>query len=106
MVWAIILMLHAATHNFSGLMAVRFFLGVGEATVVPAFALLIGTFYKREEQPFRQCAFFLGDGIAGILGGLIVWGIAHIQGKLQTWKVSAYAIALGWLAYSLLRAHI
>ncbi|KAH8790754.1 putative allantoate permease [Hyaloscypha finlandica] len=86
MVWAIILMLHAATHNFSGLMAVRFFLGVGEATVVPAFALLIGTFYKREEQPFRQCAFFLGDGIAGILGGLIVWGIAHIQGKLQTWK--------------------
>jgi MFS family permease len=95
MVWAIILMLHAATHNFSGLMAVRFFLGVGEATVVPAFALLIGTFYKREEQPLRQCAFFLGDGIAGILGGLIVWGIAHIQGKLETWKVSSNAIPLG-----------
>jgi MFS family permease len=85
-VWAIVLMLHAATHNFYGLMVARFFLGVSEATVVPAFALLVGTFYKREEQPLRQCAFFLGDGFGGIFGGLIAYGIAHIHGKLEVWK--------------------
>ncbi|KAH8665250.1 major facilitator superfamily domain-containing protein [Tricladium varicosporioides] len=86
MIWALILMLHAACSNASGLMAVRFFLGIGEATVVPAFAILIGLFYKREEQPMRQCAFFLGDGIAGITGGLIAYAIAHIKGKLAVWK--------------------
>lgn len=84
--WAMILMLHAACKNGAGLMAVRFFLGIGEATVVPAFAILIGMFYKREEQPFRQCAFFIGDGIAGITGGLIAYGIAHIDGKLAVWR--------------------
>jgi MFS family permease len=68
-------------------MVARFFLGVSEATVVPAFALLVGTFYKREEQPLRQCAFFLGDGFGGIFGGLIAYGIAHIHGKLEVWKV-------------------
>ena len=82
-------MLHAACTNGAGLMAVRFFLGIGEATVVPAFAILIGLFYKREEQPMRQCAFFLGDGVAGITGGLIAYGIAHINGKLATWRVSS-----------------
>jgi len=85
-VWAVVLMLHAATHNFNGLMVARFFLGVSEATVVPAFAILVGTFYKREEQPLRQCAFFLGDGLGGILGGLIAYGVAHIHGKLEVWK--------------------
>jgi MFS family permease len=68
-------------------MAVRFFLGMGEATVVPAFAILIGLFYKREEQPMRQCAFFLGDGIAGITGGLIAYAIAHIKGRVAVWRV-------------------
>ncbi|KAH7356395.1 major facilitator superfamily domain-containing protein [Rhexocercosporidium sp. MPI-PUGE-AT-0058] len=86
MMWAVILMLHAACTNGSGLMAVRFFLGIGEATVVPAFAILVGLFYKREEQPLRQCAFFIGDGIAGITGGLIAYGIAHIDGRLATWR--------------------
>ncbi|KAG4415960.1 hypothetical protein IFR04_010910 [Cadophora malorum] len=86
MAWAVILMLHAACANGAGLMAARFFLGIGEATVVPAFAILIGMFYKREEQPFRQCAFFIGDGIAGITGGLIAFGIAHIDGKLAAWR--------------------
>lgn len=46
-------MCHAACSNWSGLMAVRFFLGVGEAAIAPGFTLLTGMFYKREEQPLR-----------------------------------------------------
>jgi hypothetical protein len=46
-------MCHAATKNFSGLMAARFFLGAGEAVIGPGFALSIGMFYTREEQPTR-----------------------------------------------------
>jgi hypothetical protein len=46
-------MCHAATKGFDSLMAVRFFLGVGEAVIGPGFALSIGMFYTREEQPAR-----------------------------------------------------
>lgn len=51
--WGGVLMCHAACKNFSGLMAARFFLGVGEAAIAPGFALLTGMFYKRDEQPLR-----------------------------------------------------
>lgn len=47
------MMAHAATKDFSGLMAARFFLGVGEAGIAPGFSLITGMFYKREEQPVR-----------------------------------------------------
>jgi len=46
-------MCHAATHNFSGMIAARFFLGVGEAALAPGFALITGMFYTRQEQPAR-----------------------------------------------------
>ena len=51
--WGGFLMCHAAAHNFGGLMAARFFLGVGEACIAPGFALVIGMFYTRDEQPSR-----------------------------------------------------
>jgi hypothetical protein len=50
-------MCHAATKGFDSLMAVRFFLGVGEAVIGPGFALSIGMFYTREEQPARCVPF-------------------------------------------------
>lgn len=84
-------MLHAACHNFSGLMAVRFFLGAAEATVAPAFALLVGSFYKRNEQPLRQCIWFIGNALAGVFGSLAALSISKWHGALETWKV-AYTI--------------
>ena len=46
-------MCHAAAKSFGGLVAARFFLGVGEAAIAPGFSLITGMFYKREEQPAR-----------------------------------------------------
>jgi MFS family permease len=54
-------MCHAACKNFGGLMAARFFLGVGEAAIAPGFALLTGMFYKREEQPLRYVIPYPGE---------------------------------------------
>jgi MFS family permease len=77
-------MAHAACKNWGGLMAARFFLGVGgtsphldlssntnvspEASIAPGFALITGMFYTREEQPARQAAWFIGNSIAVLLG--------------------------------------
>ncbi|KAJ5110563.1 hypothetical protein N7532_001098 [Penicillium argentinense] len=103
-IWGGILMCHAACTNWAGLMCARFFLGVGEAAIAPGFTLLTGMFYKREEQPIRQSAWFFGNCIAVLVGGLIAYGIGNISTTaIAHWKLlflilgaftSAYAIVL------------
>ncbi|KAF5008114.1 hypothetical protein FDECE_5598 [Fusarium decemcellulare] len=86
LVWAIVLVCHAAVQDFKGLLIARFFLGVAEASISPGFSLITGMWYKREEQPLRHGIWFLGNAIATMFGGLLAYGIAHIGGKLDTWR--------------------
>lgn len=86
--WGGVLMCHAACTSFGGLMAARFFLGVGEASIAPGFALITGMFYKREEQPARQAAWFIGNSIATVVGGLVAYGIGLIQNNnVNNWQL-------------------
>lgn len=81
-------MCHAACTSFSGLMAARFFLGVGEASIAPGFALITGMFYKREEQPARQAAWFVGNSIASVIGGVVAYGIGLIHNhSVNSWQL-------------------
>lgn len=69
-------------------MAARFFLGVGEASIAPGFALITGMFYKREEQPARQAAWFIGNSIATVIGGVVGWGIGEIESNIvNNWQL-------------------
>ncbi|TQS33472.1 hypothetical protein Golomagni_06184, partial [Golovinomyces magnicellulatus] len=89
--WGAVLMLMAASTNASGLLATRFFLGAAEAAIAPGFTILISMFYKREEQPLRQAAWFLGNTCAGLFAGLMNYGIGHING-IAAWKVTKQSI--------------
>ncbi|KAI5301490.1 hypothetical protein KEM56_001668 [Ascosphaera pollenicola] len=87
-IWGGILMCLAACKTFTHLMVVRFFLGVAEAAVAPGFSLITGMFYTRKEQPIRQAAWFLGNCLAIIVGGLIAYGVGMIEhGALPNWKI-------------------
>lgn len=87
-IWGGILMCMAACKTFTHLMVVRFFLGVAEAAVAPGFSLITGMFYTRKEQPLRQAAWFLGNCLAIIVGGLIAYGVGLIKhGALPNWKI-------------------
>ncbi|KAJ5301611.1 hypothetical protein N7508_006474 [Penicillium antarcticum] len=86
--WGGIMMCHAACSNWSGLMVVRFFLGVGEAAIAPGFTLITGMFYRREEQPLRQSAWFFGNCVALLFGALIAYGIGNINtNTIEHWKL-------------------
>ncbi|XRM36982.1 hypothetical protein ABZX51_000472 [Aspergillus tubingensis] len=88
LIWGGILMCHAAAKNFGGLMAARFFLGVGEAAIAPGFSLITGMFYKREEQPARQSAWFLGNCISTVIGGVVAYGIGSIKtNAVSSWQL-------------------
>ena len=86
--WGGILMCHAACTSIGGLIAARFFLGVGEASIAPGFALITGMFYKREEQPARQAAWFIGNSIATVIGGRVAYGIGFIHNNTgNNWQL-------------------
>ncbi|KAJ5388899.1 hypothetical protein N7509_011440 [Penicillium cosmopolitanum] len=58
------------------------------ASIAPGFALITGMFYKREEQPARQAAWFIGNSIATVIGGLVAYGIGLIHNNtVNNWQL-------------------
>jgi MFS family permease len=86
LIWAVILSCHAAASNFGGLMALRFLLGVFESTISPGFSLMTGLWYKPSEHASRHGLWFAGNTSASIFGGLISYGISHINTSISAWR--------------------
>jgi ACS family allantoate permease-like MFS transporter len=77
--WAVMLFCTAGAFNFKGMMAARFFLGMAEAGISPAYVLITGTWYKKDEIPVRITLWYCGNGFAIILQAFIAYGIGHIN---------------------------
>jgi MFS family permease len=67
-------------HNFGSLVALRFLLGIFEASLVPGAVYLITTYYKRYELQWRLSVFFYASILAGAFGGLFAYALAHMDG--------------------------
>ncbi|KAH6988963.1 major facilitator superfamily domain-containing protein [Ilyonectria sp. MPI-CAGE-AT-0026] len=97
-IWGVILMLTAVTFNTGSLLANRFFLGVAESAIAPGLSVVTAMWYKRSEQPLRHGVWFLGNTCAGIFGGVVAYGIGHIQ-SIASWKAVFLifgAITVAW----------
>lgn len=96
--WGGTLCCMAATKNFAGAVAVRFFLGVFEAAVTPGFALFTSQWYTKKEQGTRTGIWFSFNGFAQIFGGLVAYGISTGVQKhgaaIESWKIVFLAIGL------------
>lgn len=77
--WGAVLMCVAASRSFAGLMAVRAILGCLESCINPAFIIISAQWWTREEQPLRITYWYLGNSIGQVCGGLLGYGIAHIN---------------------------
>ena len=84
--WGGVTVCTVAVDSYHGLLAQRFFLGVTEAGIAPAFSLITAMWYKRHEQPLRFAVWFSATGISVLVGSLIFYGIGHIQGRLPAWR--------------------
>ncbi|TKA75840.1 hypothetical protein B0A55_04383 [Friedmanniomyces simplex] len=73
--------------NYSGLLAVRFFLGFFETGMFPGAFYLIGMWYRRSEAQKRYSFFFSSTTLAGAFGGLLAAAIGKMDG------IAGYA---GW----------
>ncbi|RAH74187.1 putative MFS allantoate transporter [Aspergillus aculeatinus CBS 121060] len=84
--WGVFLMLQAAAKNFTQLVVLRVISGAAEACSDPAFLLITSMFYTRRQQPIRIGLWYTANGLGIALGGLLGYGIGHIQGALSSWK--------------------
>jgi len=74
--------LTAATHNFGGIFALRFFLGAVESAFFPLVIFYLTTFYRRGELARRLAIFYAASNIANAFSGLLAFGVFQIKSHL------------------------
>ncbi|KAJ5104194.1 hypothetical protein N7532_004723 [Penicillium argentinense] len=80
MAWGICMTCMGVVKNYSGLMAVRWFLGLTEAGLFPGVSYFLSCWYKRSEFGVRMAIFFSAAALAGSFGGLLAAAIAKMDG--------------------------
>ncbi|OZJ01573.1 hypothetical protein BZG36_05604 [Bifiguratus adelaidae] len=78
-IWGMILACIGISQNFSQMAGLRFILGFFEGVVYPGFQLLTNTFYRKQEIQARNSSWIVMNGLAQALGGLIGYGIGHME---------------------------
>ncbi|KAE8355470.1 major facilitator superfamily domain-containing protein [Aspergillus coremiiformis] len=79
-IWGICMTTMGLVHNFAGLMAARWFLGLAEAGLFPGVSYFLSCWYKRSEFGIRMAIFFSAAALAGSFGGLLAAAIAKMNG--------------------------
>ncbi|KAF2729822.1 allantoin permease [Polyplosphaeria fusca] len=93
--WAVILCCHVAAKNYAGMLALRFLLGMFEASISPAIMNIVSMFYTRSEQPLRMCIFLAFNGMATMVGALLGYGLGHAHSPtIKTWQLIFLVIGL------------
>ncbi|CAO2651720.1 Nn.00g000030.m01.CDS01 [Neocucurbitaria sp. VM-36] len=87
LIWATILMCMAAGHDFASLSVLRIFLGAFEAAINPGFTLITAMWYKPSEHVIRHGIWYGGASIAYIFGGVLSYGISHINARIASWQI-------------------
>lgn len=87
-IWGIIALATGFVKNFGSLVALRLLLGVFEAGLFPGLNVYLTFFYTKRELALRVGYLFVSAAIAGALGGLLAYGIGHLDGVrgLSGWR--------------------
>ncbi|KAH8597559.1 major facilitator superfamily domain-containing protein [Bisporella sp. PMI_857] len=74
-VWSCLSAGTAGVHNFQGIVAVRFFLGIAEAPFFPGAFYLLSCWYTKKELALRTAVLYSGLVLATAVSGLLAAGI-------------------------------
>lgn len=86
--WGVAQASMAACHDYSSLLAARFFLGLFEAGCLPLFSVITSQWYRRAEQPLRVAAWYGTNGIATIVASALSYGLGSIKSSvLKEWQI-------------------
>lgn len=80
-------LLMASVRNFSGVFALRWFLGMAESAFFPLVIYYLTTFYRRGELARRLALFYAASNIANAFSGLLSFGVFQIQhSHIESWR--------------------
>ncbi|KAH7133977.1 major facilitator superfamily domain-containing protein [Dactylonectria macrodidyma] len=82
--WGAVSTLQAACTNAAGLSAVRFFLGMFEASFAPGCALYLSFWYLKSELSLRIAAYAGMSALSGVISGIVAYGIGLAQNMAVT----------------------
>lgn len=93
--WGVAAAASAGAHHYQSLLAARVFLGIFEATVGPSLMLISSQYYTRSEQAPRFTCWYMGLGIAQILGGIISFAFQQVHhASLDGWRIMFLVLGL------------
>ncbi|KAJ4361401.1 hypothetical protein N0V95_001914 [Ascochyta clinopodiicola] len=86
--WGIISMCQAATQNYAGILACRFFLGAAEAGFYPGVLFHMSFWYSTDHLPLRIAFLYACGMFAGTISGLLAYAVSHMNGVagLSGWR--------------------
>lgn len=86
--WGVCACSVAAVQNFTGMMIVRFAIGMAEAGFYPAVLYHMSFWYRPSEMPWRIGLFYSVGQVASALSGLLAFAIGYLNGKggLAGWR--------------------
>ncbi|KAJ6500774.1 major facilitator superfamily domain-containing protein [Mycena sanguinolenta] len=79
--WGVVCTCQGVVKTYHGLLVCRFFLGLLEGGVFPGLVLYLSFFYPRQRLQTRVSTFFSSASISGAFGGIMAYGIIHLNGK-------------------------
>ena len=78
--WGIVATLTGLVQNYGSLLACRLILGAVEAGLFPGLNVYLTFFYSKHELALRVGYLFVSAAVAGAIGGLLAYGIGHMDG--------------------------
>lgn len=104
--FGLLTMCTAFIHNWKEMIGLRVLLGVAMSGIYPGLTYLISTWYPRKEQQVRFAFLQTGQLIVLATGGIVNWGINHLDGRsgLEGWRwmylvQGLITIFLGFVTY-------
>ncbi|PFH53712.1 hypothetical protein AMATHDRAFT_54146 [Amanita thiersii Skay4041] len=86
--WGLVMTLMCLCKNFKSLLIARVFLGLTESGLFPGITFYLSLWYRRRDVASRIAIFFSAATVAGAFGGILAFGIEHMEGigGLHGWQ--------------------
>ncbi|KAG5980916.1 hypothetical protein E4U55_003473, partial [Claviceps digitariae] len=88
--WGVCLISTTACTNYQGIFAQRFFLGMLEVGISPMFMLIVGSWYKKDEQAMRMGVWLCCNGYISMVSPLINYGFGSTNPNGSSWRLMFY----------------